>query len=81
MDIALTFHFGELEKPAYWWDMREICPARPDANYLKKLPYSSCADDDVPKPESIDTSKNIAYNVYVFSDRYSNTLEFLDDKG
>lgn len=81
MDIALTFHFGEVEKPTYWWDMREICPTRPDANYLKKLPYSSCVDDDVSKAGSEDTDLDLAYNVYVFSDRYSNTLEILDDKG
>jgi len=76
MDVGLTINFGE-NKLTYWWDMVEICPTDEKGLYLKKMPYSSCADDDV-KPGTID---NIMYNIYVFSDRYSNTLEFLDEKG
>lgn len=77
MDIGLTLHYGE-NKLTYWWDVIEICPTEEKGLYLKKMPYSSCGGgDDI----NSDTKDDIMYNIYVFSDRYSNTLEFLDDKG
>lgn len=78
MDVGLTFHTEEESKLTYWWDMEEICPTDKIASYLKKMPYSSCADDDI-KLGTVNA--NTMYNIYVFSDRYSNTLQFLDDKG
>lgn len=78
MDVGLTFHNEDLVKYTYWWEMTEICPINKDAIYLKKMPYSSCADKDTLLNEN---ATNFLYNIYVFSDRYSNKLQFLDDKG
>lgn len=77
MDISLQFHYSVTDKNTYWCDMVEICPSDYKANYLKNLPYSSCADVDI----NLNTMNNIIYNIYVFSDRVSNTFHFLDDKG
>uniref|UniRef100_A0A2S2R7M0 Piezo-type mechanosensitive ion channel component 2 n=1 Tax=Sipha flava TaxID=143950 RepID=A0A2S2R7M0_9HEMI len=76
MDIGLTFNYDST-KFTYWWGMIELCPSDVSSIYLKKMPYSSCTDNE--NKSTSDT--NIMYNIYVFSDRYSSTLQYLDDKG
>lgn len=79
MDVGITFHCGhdDQTKFTYWWAVKEICPNDEISAYLKQLPYSSCIDNAI-KSQNFDTQR---MNIYVFSDRYSNTLQFLDDKG
>lgn len=77
MDIGLTFNY-DTTKFTYWWNMIELCPNDESTIYLKKMPYSSCADNEI---KLVTEGTNIMYNIYVFSDRYSSTLQFLDDKG
>ncbi|XP_060844751.1 piezo-type mechanosensitive ion channel component-like isoform X2 [Rhopalosiphum padi] len=82
MDVGLTFHYDDLSKFNYWWDMVEICPIENEnTSYLRKLPYSSCADNDINLGTTNSTRMNTMYNIYVFSDRYSSTMQFLDDRG
>lgn len=77
MDIGLTFNYDS-SKFTYWWDMIELCPNDASSIYLKKIPYSSCTDYE---NKSTTAGTNIMYNIYVFSDRYSSTLQYLDDTG
>ncbi|KAE9525194.1 hypothetical protein AGLY_014438, partial [Aphis glycines] len=82
MDVGLTFHYDDVSKFSYWWDFVEICPdENEDTSYLSKLPYSSCADNEKHLVTTNNTHMNIMYNIYVFSDRYSSTMQFLDDRG
>jgi len=82
MDVGLTFHYDDVSKFTYWWDLVEICPSNDEkTNYLRKLPYSSCADIDINLGTINNTRVDTIYNIYVFSDRYSSTIQFLDDKG
>ncbi|VVC27297.1 Piezo non-specific cation channel, R-Ras-binding domain,Piezo domain [Cinara cedri] len=77
MDVGITFYENP-NRCDYLSEMVEICPSNNDTIYLKKIPYSSCADEDT----MLDTNNtNMLYNIYVFSDRYSNKFHFLDDKG
>lgn len=78
MDVGLTFHNNDAVKYTYWWEIVEICPTDRNAIYLKKMPYSSCTYEDA---TLYSNSTNTLYNIYIFSDRYSNKLEFLDNKG
>lgn len=81
MNVSLTLNYDGSGYYKYNWDVREICPTEEIAYYLKHMPYSSCAlNNKLEDSTRIDTS-NALYNVYVFSDRYSSTLQFLDDKG
>lgn len=76
MDVGMTFfQTNESSLVEHWCKMNEICPRNENANYLKNIPFSSCADD---MRDSID---GIIYNIYVFTYRFSNTWEILDDKG
>lgn len=77
MDVGLTFNYDET-KFTYWWNIIELCPSSDSSMYLKKMPYSSCADNEI---NLTTKGTNVMYNIYVFSDRYSNTLQFLDEKG
>lgn len=79
MDVALSFHYDEQSKYTYFWEMTEMCPTNGDALYLKKMPYSSCADNEI--NFGMINNNTAMYNIYVFSDRFSDTLQFLDDKG
>jgi len=83
MDVGLTFHYDDVSKFTYWWDLVEICPSNDKkTSYLGKLPYSSCADIDINLGTTNNShNMNTIYNIYVFSDRYSSTIQFLDDKG
>lgn len=81
MDAGLTFQYDDTSKLTYCWNMIEKCPINEDASYLRKLPYSSCADNDINLATTNNTQMNIMYNIYVFSDRYSRSMQFLDDKG
>eukprot|EP00102_Acyrthosiphon_pisum_P024176 XP_016661386.1 PREDICTED: piezo-type mechanosensitive ion channel component 2-like [Acyrthosiphon pisum] len=82
MDVGLTFHYDDVSKFTYWWDLVEICPSNDEkTSYLRKLPYSSCADIDIILSTTNNSYMNTIYNIYVFSDRYSSTIQFLDDKG
>jgi hypothetical protein len=82
MDVGLTFHYDDLSKFNYWWDLVEICPIENEnTSYVRKLPYSSCADNDINLGAINGTRMNTMYNIYVFSDRYSSTMQFLDDRG
>lgn len=78
MNVALTFHYDEESKFTYFWEMEEMCPFNENALYLRKMPYSSCAFEEI---KSGIINNNTMYNIYVFSDRFSDTLQFLDDKG
>lgn len=66
---------AESSKQERWFKMNEICPTNKNANYLKNIPFSSCADD------MRDPTDGIIYNIYVFTKRFSNTWEILDEKG
>lgn len=79
MDVGLRFHYHGIHENMYSWDVKEICPTEKNGFYLKHMPYSSCTDYD--QLEDSMVKSNSLYNVYVFSDRYSSTLQFLDDKG
>lgn len=74
MGVSLKFN-DDLSHCTYWSEMAEICPSNNNAIYLKKIPYSSCAEDDNTN------NTNFLFNIYVFSDKYSNKLQFLDDQG